>query len=154
MSQSREKILEELRALTELGAQVEELIQAALRRLVAARHEEGADPFGRRRYTPFTLLNYRTGSKAKLASSRQRLLRAIWKADFASEFSPEQFVESGASEFGEPLSRERLGIMICHLRCQAYFQEKKGNSDSARHFETDAAYLQVLEDEVLGDGVH
>jgi len=41
--------------------------------------------------------------------------------------------------------------MVWHLRCQASFQEKKGNEDSARHFETDAAYLKVLQQRLLAD---
>jgi hypothetical protein len=40
--------------------------------------------------------------------------------------------------------------MVWHLRCQASFQEKRGNQEAARHFETDAAYLKVLEERLLG----
>jgi hypothetical protein len=67
----------ELKDLTELSALVEELVQEALTRLLQVDPEEREDPFNRRPYTPFTLLGYKTGAKAKMASDRQRLLRAI-----------------------------------------------------------------------------
>jgi len=150
MRKSREQIRRELNELTNLRALVEELVQDALARLLQAGPEERPDPFDRRLYTPFTLLGYKTGARAKLASERQRLLRAIWKADFAREFSVKEYEESGAGDFGDPLSSERLEVMVWHLRCQASFQGKRGNQDAARHFETDAAYLKVLEERLLG----
>ena len=150
MRKSREQIRRELNELTNLKALVEELVQDALARLLQADPEERPDPFDLRPYTPFTLLGYKTGVKAKLTSERQRLLRAIWKADLALEFSQEEYETSGAGDFGDPLSPERLEVMVWHLRCQASFQAKKGNHDSAHHFETDAAYLKVLEERLLG----
>lgn len=115
-----------------------------------AEPQDGVDVFGRRKNTPLTLLGYRTGALAAMQRNRRRRLRAIWKADFGSELSAEQFEASDAESYGSPASQERLSKMIGELRWNGYQQSKMANEDSARHFTEDAEYLESLLEEESG----
>lgn len=141
-----------LRALLEERLKTDEMLETArkLIRVSEAEPVEAADAFGRRKNTPLTLLGYRTGALAAMKRNRRRRLRAIWKADFGSVLSADQFEASDAGSYGSPASQERLSKMIGELRWNGYQQSKMTNEDSARHFTEDAEYLESLLEEESG----
>jgi len=110
--------------------------------IVAGVTSSGIDPYEEfREYSPLKALGYTTGCNGGLRRNRQRLLRCAYRVDLKVVLDPEEYLKSGAEDWGLPESGCRLARVFRQVACQVNRADHGGWHDCARHLREDLRYL-------------